>query len=493
MISLDLRPSFRAQVAHYHADTLKPHPFFSNNDASLPGAVSPLTVWQRAYTEFTAEVHIGNPPQPLNLLLDTGSSHLWVRSNRCQSEACVNATSFDSFASESFLPSSTPAIPIRYVDGTNITGSTGSDDIFIGAALEPEAGGSTPNTMEASKGTGGVGVRWFDFMLADVIESPYPDEIKSDDGTLGMSLHSSDSSIGTQPTFMDQIMAQGALGNYLVSFYIDTTDRSGSVTFGGYDLSTLEDPLLYPVQWCHVIGTAPGDRRVGKWGYNDQGFFSLELYSIQTSSPPAALKPSITSATSTVAATQKVATATVGLNITTPPPSRSFNATANITNVLLLFPSPHHGTAIIDTGTSSARLPQPILTSIALALNATTDPIFGSLHAPCSLALTHAPLVTLHLSDGVSLVMTGKEYMVPDARGPDSCLINLSGVDEPVGGWGGAEVLIGNTVLKRYVTVFDYKAAQVGFGLAKGRVEMDGGVGTPPRGANLVVASGARR
>ncbi|KAJ3291716.1 hypothetical protein HDU79_002118, partial [Rhizoclosmatium sp. JEL0117] len=59
---------------------------------------------KNGYGGFFATVSIGTPPQPFNLMVDTGSSYLWVASSNCTPDTCARPTSpkFNAGKSSSF-------------------------------------------------------------------------------------------------------------------------------------------------------------------------------------------------------------------------------------------------------------------------------------------------------------------------------------------------------------------------------------------------------
>ncbi|CAG8665290.1 9072_t:CDS:1, partial [Racocetra persica] len=68
--------------------------------------------------------------QEFNVLLDTGSSNLWIPNKNCTSAICQNHNRFDSSKSQTFTPEGNPW-SIEYVVGFT-SGITGIDNIKIG-------------------------------------------------------------------------------------------------------------------------------------------------------------------------------------------------------------------------------------------------------------------------------------------------------------------------------------------------------------------------
>lgn len=53
-------------------------------------------------TQYVGEIGIGDPPQPLSVIFDTGSSNLWVTSSLCESRACLLHNRYDHKVSSSY-------------------------------------------------------------------------------------------------------------------------------------------------------------------------------------------------------------------------------------------------------------------------------------------------------------------------------------------------------------------------------------------------------
>jgi saccharopepsin len=88
----------------------------------------PLTNFMNA--QYFAEITLGSPPQLFKVILDTGSSNLWVPSTKCNSIACFLHAKYDSSASTTYVANGSD-FSIQYGSGS-MEGFVSKDDLCIG-------------------------------------------------------------------------------------------------------------------------------------------------------------------------------------------------------------------------------------------------------------------------------------------------------------------------------------------------------------------------
>jgi len=208
-------------------------------DLASAGHDVPLTNYLNA--QYFSDITIGTPPQSFKVVLDTGSSNLWVPSTRCSSIACFLHSKYDADASSTYKANGTE-FKIRYGSGS-LEGVISNDVVTIGD-LEIRDVDFAESTKEP-----GLAFAFGKF-----------------DGILGLG-YDTISVLHTIPPFYKMIQ-QGLLDAPVFAFYLGTSSGSsadtngGEAIFGGIDEAHYEGDIYY----------APVRRR---------GYWEVELKSVK--------------------------------------------------------------------------------------------------------------------------------------------------------------------------------------------------------------------
>lgn len=190
----------------------------------------PVPVENFLNAQYFSDIAIGTPPQEFKVILDTGSSNLWVPSSECGSIACYLHTKYDSSASSSYKKNGSE-FAIRYGSGS-VEGYISRDTLQIGDLKI--------KNQDFGEATSEPGLA-FAFGRFD--------------GILGLG-YDTISVNKIVPPFYNMI-DQGLLDEPVFAFYLGDTNKEGDesvATFGGVDKShytgkVVKIPLRRKAYW----------------------------------------------------------------------------------------------------------------------------------------------------------------------------------------------------------------------------------------------------
>ncbi|KAG1717676.1 putative aspartyl-proteinase [Suillus lakei] len=102
----------------------------AGRDIRLPIEEDTLVLNQDGGHSYYTEIELGTPPQLFKVILDTGSSNLWVPSSKCTSNACKSHAKYDSSASFTYKANGSE-FSIKYGSGS-MEGYVSQDVLGVG-------------------------------------------------------------------------------------------------------------------------------------------------------------------------------------------------------------------------------------------------------------------------------------------------------------------------------------------------------------------------
>ncbi|KAL4768155.1 aspartic peptidase domain-containing protein [Aspergillus nidulans var. acristatus] len=170
--------------------------------------------------QYFSEIQLGTPPQTFKVVLDTGSSNLWVPSSECGSIACYLHQKFDSSASSTYKRNGSE-FAIKYGSGS-LSGFVSKDNLQIGD-LKVKGQDFAEATSEP-----GLAFAFGRF-----------------DGILGLGFDTISVNRIVPPFY--NMIHQGLLDEPVFAFYLGDANKNGDssvATFGGIDKDHYEGELI---------------------------------------------------------------------------------------------------------------------------------------------------------------------------------------------------------------------------------------------------------
>lgn len=190
---------------------------------------------------YEVELEIGTPAQKVDVILDTGSSDLWVmapENPRCGNTTaqisvfdyinCTGITFRYNDSSTWSFNDSNEAFYISYADGTSADGTYGQDTVRLGGITIENANLALANESDSSECVLGIG------FVANEASSSLSTESDSDDQWPPP---------GSYANLPVQMKEQGAINRIAYSVWLNEGNEQGSVLFGGVDHSKYEGSL----------------------------------------------------------------------------------------------------------------------------------------------------------------------------------------------------------------------------------------------------------
>jgi hypothetical protein len=183
---------------------------------------------QQSLFTFTGSIYVGTPGQKFKVIFDSGSFQFWVRSSKCTNSGCAGKSAFNSAASSTFRDTGVASSPIRYADGTTISGNFVQDTVAI-------YGKQTVSHFSFIEASSAANIPGVDGVIG--IARPYSQHIK-------------------QYMFLYQLLNTKSMTWPCYSWFIDNSSSKGQFVIGGVDNKKFHGKL----SWSNII-----DRNGAYW------------------------------------------------------------------------------------------------------------------------------------------------------------------------------------------------------------------------------------
>ena len=170
-------------------------------------------------TQYVGSIKIGNPPQEIPVIFDTGSGNLWVTSTLCKAFACSSHKSYSRVKSDKFKKIGL-GVQVQFGSGT-VSGEINQDQFTIGSIVVPKQ-----KFGEILNEDGDV---FNNGKFSGILGLAYP----------------SMAAYGITPVF-DSIIKNKLLMSNVMTFYYSVDENvDGQITLGNIDKSKYTGELKY--------------------------------------------------------------------------------------------------------------------------------------------------------------------------------------------------------------------------------------------------------
>ncbi|KAI9329585.1 aspartic peptidase domain-containing protein [Zopfochytrium polystomum] len=441
---------------------------------------------------------------------------MWLLSSKCASRACRAApTTYDPAASATYCDPRADAPTSSYADGTRVAGRLAVDTVGVADVAVPRFRFTEATAYDTAAGAGANDADGIVGLSLPVTTGNRGGDGESVDGSVDGSVDERGDSHRAPPLLV-AMAAQRVVPAARFGYYVAPDGRSGAATFGGFDRSLFADTVEGSssssggacgggasstgkncsgegLEWFPVFGSDgdPAGREalaLGRWGVR---VTAVSVGSKTYRSPVEAGGAGDSGGGGTALPADDSGTGDDGRG-----GDEKAGARGDAEPLV----------ALMDTGTSLGLLPPAVLDALAAAVpgNSAQRARIGRGQAdyiytlPCLQQQQQEqqqqqqqqqrrrqpsvyPLFTLHMPTGGALHLTASEYVVD--IGNNTCIIGFLAAAAGGKGLPRGTLLLGNTFLKRFYTVFDADRRRIGFALAKGRSAVDAGDGGGGGGA----------
>lgn len=382
-------------VKHSYEDQISRNAQFVNGRSS--SVLSLPTINEQYY--YRIDVGLGSPPQPLQLLIDTGSSDMWVLdgtdpycvSNRLENGTYNATNQFDCSLTGVFDHQSSSTFNIvhdgfriRYGDHTFAEGSFGEDDFTFGDVTVHNLGFGIGTLANSTIGILGVG-------------------LKGNEATRVKN----GSHVFTYDNLPIQLKKQGHINKVAYSLFTNSASAtSGNLLFGGVDNSKYKGGL-----WTVPLKNLRPDRS------ENSTEFTVEAQMI-TATDDGCHEETVTD---------------------------------------------HGVTALIDSGTTLTYLPEPVIHGIAKKFDAEFSPDLGGYIQPCSYATQDHYItyyfsgvpIKVNLKEAYYPAVLNNGKPLTNDEGQEMCILGFTPVKSS------RDAILGNSFLRSAYVVFDLENLEI--------------------------------